>query len=150
MLNGKRLPSPLLCYDIRVITLKVHYSRSKLLCQVAFQAINALVLSLLRMSLRVNNQDYSPNELRLAVALHLYAQVSDKTLGSIIATRRKGVGAQFFPCSNVVSMLQQSPHASHHNIYTVVENDRTYWQPQAQQAYREWSDAYSEIVERYV
>jgi hypothetical protein len=124
---------------------------SKFPCEVTFQSINkALVLSLSGMSLRVNNQDYSSNELRLAVALRLYAHVSDETLGSIIATRRNGIGAQPVPCSNVVSMLQQSPHASHRMIYTVVNNDRTSWEHQARQAYREWSDAYSQVVGRYV
>ncbi len=102
------------------------------------------------MSICINNQAYSLDELRLAVALHLYVHVSDETIGSIIAMRRTGFGSQPIACNNLTPALQNSSHTAQRQVYTTVCNDQTYWEARAREAYRRWWDGHSQIVQRYV
>ena len=102
------------------------------------------------MSIRINDQAYSLDELRLAVALHLYVHLSDETIGSIIATRRTGFGSQPIACNNITPVLQNSSHTAQHGICTTVCSDQTYWEARAREAYRRWLDGYSQIVQRYI
>lgn len=75
------------------------------------------------MPLRINNQDYLPDELSLAVALQLYTKISEETLSSIFATTRNGLSSEPIFCNNLVSSMRQSPHASHRNTYATVLSD---------------------------
>ena len=102
------------------------------------------------MSTCINNQAYSLDELHLAVALHLYVHLSDETIGSVIATRRTGLGSQPIACNNLTPALQNSSHTAQREIYTAVCTDQTYWEARAREVYRRWLDDYSQIVQRYI
>ena len=102
------------------------------------------------MSICINNQAYSLDELHLAVALHLYMHLSDETIGSVIATRRTGYGSQPITCTHLATTLQNSSHTAQRDIYTAVRSNQTYWEARARDVYRSWLEGYSQIVQRYV
>ena len=100
------------------------------------------------MSIYINDQVYSVDELRLAVALHLYVHLSDEAIGSIIATRRTGFGSQPIACNNLTPALRNSSHTAQRQIHTSVCSDQTYWEARAREVHRAWLDGYSQIVQR--
>ena len=102
------------------------------------------------MSICINDQAYSLDELHLVVALHLYMHLSDETIGSIIATRRTGYGSQPIACNNLTTTLQNSSHTTQREIYTTVCSDRAYWEARAREVYRRLMGGYSHIAQRYV
>ena len=102
------------------------------------------------MSACINDQVYSLDELHLVVALHLYLHLSDKTIGSIIATRRTGYGSLPIACSDLTPTLQNSSRTAQREIYTAVCGDQTYWEARAREVYRRWRGGCGQIVQRYV
>ena len=96
----------------------------------------------------INNRNYSQDELYNIIALRIYQQATDQTIGSIIAYARNGIGAQPISCHGLISTIQQSRVTSLRTIYAAVEQDRAHWGPEAMRIYNRWSDANSQLVQR--
>ena len=102
------------------------------------------------MSIRINDQIYSMDELHLAVALHLYLHLSDETIGRIITTRRTGYGSRSITCNDLTATLQNSSHTAQREIYTTVCRDQIQWEARAREVYRGWLGGCSQLVQRLV
>ena len=98
----------------------------------------------------INNQRYTQWEAEIACALEIWVRVSNETIGVVLGFMRNGVGAPAVPCAGLATALQRSQHASHRELYARVANDRAYREAQARQVYRNWWNAQSLVIQRFV
>lgn len=100
------------------------------------------------MAFRIDGQDYTQYQAQVGCALKLYLNLSDDTLGSILATMKTGLGSSPLPCGNFVRTLQQSQDVTYSNLIAGVRNDEPFWEREARQVYRDWMDAHSQLVQK--
>ncbi|KAL2037878.1 hypothetical protein N7G274_009353 [Stereocaulon virgatum] len=102
------------------------------------------------MALVVNSQACSSYQGQIAYALKLYTKtphndaLHDKTIGSVVAFLRGGLGSKPIPYHDLVTALQ----SSHPALYNAVANDSAYWELEARNVYRRWMDMNSQAVQR--
>ena len=100
------------------------------------------------MAFRIDGQDYTQYQAQVGCALKLYLNLSDDTLGSILATMKTGLGSSPLPCGNFVRTLQRSQDVTYSNLIAGVRNDEPFWEREARRVYRDWMDAHSQLVQR--
>ena len=102
------------------------------------------------MAFRIDGQSYTQYQSQVGCALKVYLQVSDETLGSILATLQNGLGARPHTCRAFVRTLQDSRDAAYRNLLASVRSNPTYWDREARRVYDDWMEANSQVVQRYV
>ena len=100
------------------------------------------------MAFRIDGQDYTQYQAQVGCAIKLYLNLSDDTLGSILATMKTGLGSSPLPCGNFVRTLQRSQDVTYSNLIAGVRNDEPFWEREARQVYRDWMDAHSQLVQK--
>ena len=94
--------------------------------------------------IRYNNQYFTQHEVEIACALYICLGTDDETIGTILGARRNVRGGPPIPCAGLVSSLRRSGHP----VYGRVNNNRAYWDLEANRVYREWMGAMSQTVRR--
>ncbi|KAL2047596.1 hypothetical protein N7G274_000638 [Stereocaulon virgatum] len=97
---------------------------------------------------QIKGNAYSQHETEIACSLRIYLSVSDESIGSILGTRRNGLGSSPIKCSGLIEEIQQSTDARLRAVHDAVHNNRAQWEPYAGQVYHEWWDAHSQLAQR--